>query len=511
MASADEKAPSPRWSNYALAAVALGGLVVRLLPLVRAGGPLGSPIDYDEGVYFSAAALLFKGVLPYRDFVFVHPPGLLYFLGLTAGLASWVDAAHAFAAARIVATVIGAANVFLVGRLVMRQAGPVGALIAAALYATYPEVVVVERGPYLEPVLNFTCLAMAYVWLSPRVDRSRSPLWAGLLCGAALAVKVWGGIWLLAALASVPKGRFRAEVPKFLGAATFAGCLMVLPLALPSLRSFLEQTLFFHAWRPADGDIARLPRLTQIVNGRHLAASLLAMTGFGVTSLARLRGRGGDISREQHFFGAAWVLTIAAFLASSAYWNQYNAHLAASECVLAGLGAGALFRWVEPKLPRRAFAAVVALLVSALAFPSLRRCVLDSRGRSPELLALARAVRAQVPPDACLFAFEPAWGIAGGRLPCHDAGAPVLVDTYGAMLLEAVRGGARYPDAGAGFQSPAAQTSVRARLAASRFVVMGWRGNWQLTGEARVWFEAHFTPRQAPGADGLDLWERTTP
>ena len=54
----------PRWASLALIAVAAGGLLLRLVPLLRAGGPLAMPVDYDEAVYFSASALLFKGVLP---------------------------------------------------------------------------------------------------------------------------------------------------------------------------------------------------------------------------------------------------------------------------------------------------------------------------------------------------------------------------------------------------------------------------------------------------------------
>src|SRR3982750_2171102 len=101
----------------ALGLIALGGWVLRAAPLLRTGGALGFPIDYDEGVYFAASALLFKGILPYRDFVFVHPPGLLYFLGLTS-----MFGAGGFAAARVVATIVGAINIFLVGWIVMRAA-----------------------------------------------------------------------------------------------------------------------------------------------------------------------------------------------------------------------------------------------------------------------------------------------------------------------------------------------------------------------------------------------------
>jgi len=43
------------------------------------------------------------------------------------------------------------------------------------------------------------------------------------------------------------------------------------------------------------------------------------------------------------------------------------------------------------------------------------------------------------------------------------------------------------------------------------FAVLGWRGDFQLTGDNRDNFERHFTRRETPGGQGLDLWERTAP
>ena len=143
--------------KFALPVIVAGGLALRLFALFGAGGPLAAPIDYDPGVYFAASAMLVRGVLPYRDFVFVHPPGALYFF---APLALFrVDVA--FIAARFLAAVVGAVNIYLVGRM----GGPVGAL----LYAVYPDAVIAERAPYLEPVLNLACLSSAFFW---RKDRS---------------------------------------------------------------------------------------------------------------------------------------------------------------------------------------------------------------------------------------------------------------------------------------------------------------------------------------------------
>jgi hypothetical protein len=57
--------------------VAFGvALAARLVPLLRGGG-LYALGNYDDGVHFAAAMGVIHDLLPYRDFVFLHPPGVL--------------------------------------------------------------------------------------------------------------------------------------------------------------------------------------------------------------------------------------------------------------------------------------------------------------------------------------------------------------------------------------------------------------------------------------------------
>lgn len=473
-----------------LIAIAAGALALRLAPLVHAGGPLAWAVDYDEAVYFAASALLWKGVLPYRDFVFVHPPGIAYF----SALVSWMsDPSRGFAAVRILAALTGATSTYLAGRIAGRKFGPAAAVVAAALYATYPDAVNAERGAFLEMALNFACLGFAYVWL--RSERER-PFVAGLLCGCACAVKIFGGMWFLAALASAPKDRFRRDVPRFVAGGVLAGIALLAPLALRAPKKFIEDVLLFHSWRPPDGVISRAARLPATLAGGHVVATFLAVVALLLIVPNAARGR---LTREERFFSIAMLLTIVLFFASSSYWPQYNAHLAASQCVLAGIGAGALLRRVHTPA-----AIGIALF---LAMPSLRVSILRSRNEGPSLAAYGAAVRAQVPKDASLFTFEPQWSLAAGRLPQHGDGAPVLVDSYGAMLLDAVRDGRRFRDTATAFQSPYAQPLLRARLAKSDSAILGWRRDFQMNAETRAWFDERFAC-DTPG--DLCIWTRIT-
>ena len=452
-----------------LLAPALLGLLLRLAGFFGPGGLLLAPTGYDDGVYFSSSALLVRGVLPYRDFIFVHPPGSLWFFALT----SWVpDPAVGFAAARVLVSILGAVNIFLLGWIVARAVGPFGGAVAAVLYAIDPDAIIAERSTFLEPVLNVLCLGAVLVWL-----RGRRPVLAGALAGAACAVKLWGGIWMIAALVATPRERLRSDVPRFLAGALVTGLLFVLPMAAPAPDTFVAQTLLFQLERPPDGTIGVLARLRELtIDSPHRAAFVLALIG-----LFAMRWR-----REERLFAVATLLTIAAFLASPTYWASYNAHLAASLCGLAGFGAAALLR--IKRVPQWAMALGVAMLVAGLQAPMFPRIRETARGWSPEMLTFGHDVPQLVPADTPLFALDPSWTLAAHHLPPHGDGAPVIVDSYAATLMRGQR------------------PSLRARLDASPFVLIGNRA-WQLDDAQRAWFGAQFECVD-PEAGELCVWQR---
>lgn len=476
-----------RLPQAALLLIACGALVLRTRFLVGHGGALVSPTDYDTGVYFSASALLLRGVLPYRDFVFVHPPGIAWFYGLTSW---WPDVAAGFASARWLACVVGAVNSYLAGMLVLRTGSLFGAVTAAVLYALYPDAVATETSTFLEPVLNLACLASASFWLSMTKETPRRTLAAGFLAGAACTVKLLGGIWVVAAIASAPRGRFASTTSRFLAAGIASGALLLAPVALLAPGSFLSQVVLFQLSRPPDGTPGAAARLPLILDNGHLVATILAAVAILGIVVTALRFGRSAVSREERFFTIAAVLTVAAFLASSSYWTQYNAYLAPSECVLAGLGTARLLRGRSRKLAM-AIAVVITAAGAVLLRRPFRQTLREAEQLSPELIALRGASRGVLEPGDSLFAFDPSWGLVAGRLPAFGDGAPVVVDSYGAMLLTAMRTGQRYTDADKAFRGAPAQPEVRARIERSRFLILGSRGNWQLPEADRAWVRSH--------------------
>lgn len=487
--------------------IALGAWVLRALAFFHRSGPLGYPMDYDEGVSFSAASLLLRGDLPYRDFIFVHPPGSLLLWAPGAALTLGFDAATAYGVTRYAAAAVGALCVFLAGRVAWRAWGPLAGCVAALAYAAHPEAALVERGAFIAPLLNVLCLGFANVWLSSAAPSRGRSIGAGALLGLAVSVTLPGGVWLLAALLARPWRESRRDVLLCVLAALATFAVVVSPLAALAPSEFFRDVISFQALRPPDGEPDRWLRLHDIFHERRLGEVVLALVGLGAACARALRTDGEDRPTSR-FFACAFVLGVALVLASRTYWSQDNAHLAASGAVLAGLGAAVLHAFSQ-RWGRTTSLAVAGLALAGACLPGAWHVIQSGQQQAPDVVALARYLRAEVPPNACLFAFEPGWGLAAGRLPM---GATPVVDSSATMLQDAMSTGDRFDDMSEALSAPEAQQALRVMLDACRFVVLGSRGDQQLTPESRPWFKQRFVRRFPAGATGgVDLWEHRPP
>ena len=52
-------------------------LALRLFLVTRPGFLTSGTVEYDDGVYLGAALRLLHGALPYKDYAFVQPPGII--------------------------------------------------------------------------------------------------------------------------------------------------------------------------------------------------------------------------------------------------------------------------------------------------------------------------------------------------------------------------------------------------------------------------------------------------
>ena len=516
-----------RLHGFAFVAVVAAGWWLRAWPLMR-DGALTYPSDYDEGVYFAASSMLAKGIAPYRSFVFAHPPGILLFHLPASWLAAAGHPAAAFAVSRWIATLVGVASIVLVGAIARRIWGPWAGVLAAAIYATYPEAVFVERGPYLEPALNLTCLAVAYCLV--RLFESPGPLgaerrWvaAGVAAAAAVAIKATGAIVVVAALAmivAIPRAARRAALVRFGGGLAGGVVALIGPFIAVAPRSFVRDVIGFQLWRPPDGvpRSHRLPYMIEVLQLRHAPnitfAHVVGISRFLITPAATvgivvafliLRRRPATpevaLARFALVFGG---LTVIAFVTATSYYPQYNAFVAVPETLLATLGGVRLVKW---------FGATKSIAIGALALAVVlagHAALVQGRAAPFPRSALAAQVRTRVTPQQCLYAFEPAWGLLANRLPPSGDHRPVIVDSYGAMLLPAVdRGRRTFVSVGPAFEDPRSQVTIQRLLTHCDAVVYDGRGPAELSDESETWFAAHFTKVWTdPKGTGIDLWLR---
>src|SRR5215218_10442685 len=186
-------APVRRWAPELVVAAGLLviGFSARLVAALRGSG-LDGLMYYDDGVNFATAIGLVHGQLPYRDFLLLHPPGIVLALSPFAGLAQLTSDATGFVVARLSFMIIGGINAALVAWF-LRPAGRVGALFGGVFYAVFWPAVYNERTVLLEGLAN-TCVLASLIIITPPEQRptKKRVFVGGLLLGVAAAIKIWG-------------------------------------------------------------------------------------------------------------------------------------------------------------------------------------------------------------------------------------------------------------------------------------------------------------------------------
>lgn len=193
--------PTPR--TICLVAIALGafGLAFGLVldELAQPHGLYGVT-QYDDGVYLTAALRLASGALPYRDFVFIQPPGIAILFAPLGLIAHSIGTREAMGVARILTALVVGANAALVV-VALRHRRLVAAFGAGAAFALYPPAYTADHTLMLEPYLVLCCLVGILLAFSKNsLAGPGRLLGAGLVFGFAGAVKTWAIVPVLALL-----------------------------------------------------------------------------------------------------------------------------------------------------------------------------------------------------------------------------------------------------------------------------------------------------------------------
>ncbi|MDQ7992995.1 MAG: glycosyltransferase 87 family protein [Propionicimonas sp.] len=408
--------------------IAVAALCGRLVP-VLAGGGLSGRDTYDPYVYYGGAVALSAGRLPYRDFLLLHPPGILLVLQPFAVLGAVAGDAVGMAAARLAFMSMGAASAVLVYQL-LRRHGQAGALVGSGLYAVWFPAFYVERDVRLEAVSSLVLLLGLAAVARLERGRGRRLGWAagaGALVGFTVVVKVWGVVPLTVLLGWLfVRYGVRAAAAALAGAAGVIAAVMV-PFATAA-PNWLQLIVFDQLGRSRDprGWDYRLLGMIGLGPVPPVAAGACLVAGCVLTVAALALGCRTPLGR---LHAALAVAGGAVLLAGPTWYPHYPAFIAAPLCLLYGNAAGVVLGWIRQGWAHRAASAAVATLLAA----ALVTLVGQSAGLRFPGARLAAALEGR---DGCVTSDRTAALVLTGSLRRNLArGCPVVVDIQGYKFI----------------------------------------------------------------------------
>ena len=413
-----------RWT-FLIVLVALG---VRLGPMVG-NGALRGAVAYDDAVYFSGAQHLVTGDLPYRDFLFVHPPGVLVLLVPFAELSRLLTDSWSFAVAKLFFVAIGVVNTILVARL-LRPFGFVAIVAGAGLYAVWSAPAAVERTVLLEPLLNLSLLLV--LWLFSRDALTlRGNAVAGALLGSAAAFKVWAGPEVLAVAGWLLLARGWRAAGAWLAGASAAFLLWVGTFFALAPSQMYHQVILDQLQRPAQGvgpvttlryfaGLEGLPQISQrlpdwtFVAAGALVAVAIVVAVWHADPLVRL-------------WALLLTVQVAELLTAPIHFSTYTAFAAPTFCLLLGFTVARAATTLRAHMRWAVFASGFVLL-AVLAISSVRWA-------SKHLDFPNEPVSRFASHHRCVWASQPEFLIlANANLRQIEAGCEQWVDPYGQLL-----------------------------------------------------------------------------
>lgn len=500
-------------------AVAALALVVRLAPFLAPGELTASRHD-DDGIMYDAAVRLLHGDLPYRDFVFMHPPAVVVGLIPLAGLADWVGDGTAMAIGRIVMCLLGAASTLMVG-LLLRDRGRWAVVAGAGLYATWSTVVVTERTVFLEPLLNAALLGAL---LLLRGRGARRELLAGVLLGVAVATKAWAVLDVVLLVAWLASTRGWRAAGRLAGAAAGAAALVVLPFFVAAPGPMWQMVVVHQLGRASTaGSIAdrlaqaspvvALPKLQERMPGAAfvLAGVLLAVACLLPLVRAARTRRTPRTWGEPVLWGVLALAHGALLLAAPSFYDHYVAWVLAPASLVVGWAVGRAARGAA----RWAAAAATVVVLAVCAVGSVHNAGVLRYSRAP---LVSWAAERQ-----CVWGWAGLVVVADAATPDAERGCDVFVDYYGVGLMHP--DGAR-DDSEVWLTNPAVEALAWAEVGQADGVVLptgpadqpfaSTDDGWWFGPGTRERFLAEFTPEVVvpstrPGETALTLWTRVAP
>ncbi len=405
---------------------------------------------YDDGVYLGAAVRLIHGVLPYRDFAYLHPPGMPLLLAPVAAVGELTGSPVAMLVARLL-TGLAAVAVAALGAWLLRYRGLVAMLTGGSAIAMLPTAMYADQSLSLDPFFLLFCLVGA----AAVFDRSgsfapgkRRTILGGAAFGFACAIKVWALMPLVALLVVCCAVRRERREVRWLAAGIGAGAVIpALPFLCLAPAQFLHDVVITQVVRQspvgeAASVLARFRLMIGVAGPPGLdapgvvAAILLAILAVLATAAYVM----SPLVALDWFIALAAVVIVTGMCLSRQFYAFYGyfpgVFLALLLGVTIGLTGRAASRWPRlgsREIRRMRFAVMAILLVAVVV-------------TAPQYAAVARgylalgydpgpALAARIPAGSCVVTDEASLLVSAGRLST-SRGCPLILDPFGQWIAD---------------------------------------------------------------------------
>ncbi len=408
---------------------------------------------YDDSVYLGMAIRFVHGVLPYRDFDFVQPPGIGLIMAPVALVGELIGARDAMAIARILTALAASANAALAA-LALRRHGTLSMWVSGTALAIFPPAFAADHSLTLEPYLVLFTLIGTVLVFGEDTDSSRTLLLGGIAFGFAGAVKTWAVLPAAAALLCLlPKRRRLRLVATGMALGFVLPCL---PFFGAAPGAFVHDVIVAQLSRKHSvyGDLSVMERLL-LISGLKNFAVLHASTGTVTIALAAAAGvlvvlyalRRRHLSRLEVFVSVAVAFILAGVFASPEFFNYYTYFPGTFLALLAGVAAwlvrDVLASFVQTgqhkrtaRTSRKRHLAGLTGVGAVLVVVGL--VVAQDTSSAASFLASsfdpAATVAREIPAGSCVIFDYPSIAIASNRFTPRAPGCPATVDPFGMWL-----------------------------------------------------------------------------
>lgn len=494
--------------NAAIVICTLLALGLRLLLLSRPGY-LNGVTEYDDGPYFGSSVSLIDGLLPYKEFILVQPPGITLLMVPAALLSKVTGTAAAMVTGRVLTTLASTAGVLLVGLLV-RHRGLLAVIVACGLMAVYPDSVSTARTVLVEPWLVLFCLlgALALFDRDRLTTSGRRLFWSGAAFGFAGCIEVWAIFPVVVVLAML--------VPKVRRALVFAGGLCagflipVLPFASLAPKRFYE-SLYVAQVAPRAGSTrvplgARLSNMLGIVNldlPQHPRLVILLSTLALVAIVAAAITVAWALSHRpppalDWFALVTTAIVVVMFLWPDQFHYHFAAFLAPFFAMSLALTASGLIEalgqgtgWLSADTARQLWKPATAVAGLAIVVLATFQASYESHLQLP-LAPVPAQVEKIIPKGACVATDQVSYLLMANRFTSSVPGCSHMLDGLGSDL--AFSNGLK-PSTGAG-NVPKVQALWRDVFDHADYIWLSYNSYRRVAWfpELRTYFAANFVP-----------------